>query len=74
MAFHFCLAAFTRPIVRPVTLKGIFMTFKEKFVFALYVATSVAVFAHATTEIYIAFKREHDYNKKLKENLAKIED
>ena len=58
--------------MRPVTLKGIPMTLKEKLVFALYITTSVAVVAHATTEIYLAFKSEHDYNKKLKENLASI--
>lgn len=48
------------------------MTLKEKAVLALYITTSVAVVAHAATEIYVTFKRESDYKKKM-ERIAKNE-
>lgn len=55
--------------MRPVTYERITMTIKEKLVFGLYVATSVAVVAHAAVEIAENVRRQ----KREKKNLEAVE-
>lgn len=48
------------------------MTLKDKFVFTLYVATSVAVFAHATTQIYVLIAEERREAALLKKHMEEV--
>lgn len=45
------------------------MTTKEKFVFALYVTTSVAVVAHSTVEIWKLAREERRANAAMKKHI-----
>lgn len=53
--------------MRPYTFERNTMNTKDKLVFALYVATSVAVVAHSGVEIWKTFKSDKPMRRQIKE-------